>query len=32
MSHADFRDDSITAKTDNDITKSMGTTIPQTSS
>jgi len=31
-SHANFRDDSITAKADNDITKLTGTTIPQTSS
>jgi len=28
--HADFRDDSITAKADNDITKSAGTTIYKT--
>jgi len=31
-SHANFRDDSITAKVDNDITKSTGTTILHTSS
>ena len=31
-SHDNFRDDSITAKADNDITKSTGKTILQTSS
>jgi len=31
-SHANFRDDSIMAKADNDITKSTGTTLLQTSS
>jgi len=31
-SHANFHDNTITAKGDNDITKSSGTTILQTSS